>query len=100
MEPITIVTQPEHVTIADGADATFTVFVSGDSPTFQWQKDGTNILNTNDTYSGTDTASLTVLSATDRTDEGQYRVVVSNAASSGVTSDAATLTICKLSTYV
>ena len=72
----------------------FTVMVSGDSPSHQWQKDGADISDIADTYSGTNTASLTVLSAADGVDEGMYRVVVSNAASSpGVMSNAATLTV-------
>ena len=97
MEPISIVTQPDDVTIAAGENAVFTVVVSGDSPSYQWQKDGADISDIADTYSGTNTASLTVLSAADGVDEGMYRVVVSNAASSpGVMSNAAALTICKL----
>ena len=96
VEPILIVTQPDNVTIAEGEDAVFTVFVSGDSPSYQWQKDGADISDIADTYSGTNTVSLTVLSAADGVDEGMYRVVVSNPASSpGVMSGAATLSIGK-----
>ena len=101
VEPISIVIQPGDISIAEGEDALFTVFVSGDSPSYQWQKDGADISDIADTYSGTNTDSLTVLSAADGVDEGMYRVVVSNAASSsGVMSNAATLTICKLLLFV
>ena len=94
VEPISIVTHPDDVSIAEGDDAVFTVMVSGDSPSYQWQKDGADISDIADTYSGTNTASLTVLSAADGVDEGMYRVVVSNAASSpGVMSNAAALTV-------
>ena len=91
-----IVTQPEDVTTTTGMDVQFEVMVSGESPTFQWQKDGTDITDEANTYSGTDTASLTVLSVADVVDEGQYRVVVSNTASSGVTSDPASLVVSEL----
>lgn len=80
-----ITTQPTDVVVAAGQDATFTVAATGaPAPTYQWQKDGTDI-------SGATSATLTV-SAAQPADAGSYRAVITNSAGS-VTSSAASLTV-------
>lgn len=87
-----ITAQPESQTdIPEGQDVTFSVTATGESLTYQWQKDGNNILDTPDTYSGINTATLTVHSV-DLSDSGQYSVSISNAAGS-VKSNLATLSV-------
>jgi len=82
----TIVTQPAAVTVNAGNTATFAVGVDGSGPfTFQWRKDGVNI-------PGSTSAVLTLPGVTAGF-AGSYSVIVSNAASSGVTSSSATLTV-------
>ena len=60
-----------------GSNVTFTVNADGSELTYQWQKDGNNIFDTANTYSGTMSATLTILSVT-TDDSGQYRVIVSS----------------------
>ena len=90
-----IVTHPQGLqhSIVDGSDVTFTVIATGTQLSYQWQKNGINIFNTANTYSGTTTATLTILSVT-AVDSGQYRVSVSNSAGS-VISNQASLTFGK-----
>jgi Immunoglobulin domain/Immunoglobulin I-set domain/ZU5 domain len=82
----TIVTQPAAVTVNAGNTATFAVGVDGSGPfTFQWRKDGVNIAGS--------TSAVLTLSGVTASSAGSYSVVVSNAASTGVTSSAAVLTV-------
>ncbi|MGQ1910266.1 immunoglobulin domain-containing protein [Marinifilum sp. RC60d5] len=94
-------TDPDNLTIADGANATFTVIASGEpNYTYQWQvwngSDWDNISDI-DKYSGTSTAELTITNADKATYDGkQYRCVVYSDGGiciSEVTSGKATLTI-------
>ena len=89
IQPLSLPSAPE------GEDATFTVEASGLMLSYQWQKDGIPIENTEDTYSGTQSETLRVLSVTEPDDNGMFRVVVTNPTGS-VTSTPATLTVCKL----
>ena len=82
----TIVTQPAAVTVNAGNTATFAVGVDGSGPfTFQWRKDGVAIPGS--------TSAVLTLDGVTTSSAGSYSVVVSNAASSGVTSSAAVLTV-------
>ena len=83
-----IVVHPEdQLNIIDQSNATFTVTASGLALTYQWQKDGTDISDSVDTYSGTNTATLIILSATED-DSGKYRVRISNPAGSTLSNQA------------
>ncbi|MEP7236849.1 MAG: zinc-dependent metalloprotease family protein [Ferruginibacter sp.] len=84
--PITITSQPASSTICAGAQTSFTVGVTGTSPTYQWQESTagaggpwTNITN-GGIYSGATTAILTLTGVTAGMTGYQYRVVVSGAA--------------------
>lgn len=80
-----VVTAPAPQIAAAGTDATFTVAATGaPAPTYQWQKDGVNI-------DGATAATLT-LPNVQTTDAGDYRVLVSNAIGSAISS-AASLTV-------
>ena len=80
-----ITTQPTSQTVTAGASVTFTAAASGTpAPTYQWQKNGTNI-------PGATSTSYTIAS-TATGDAGTYRVVATNAAGTA-TSNGAVLTV-------
>ncbi|AWI10122.1 InlB B-repeat-containing protein [Ereboglobus luteus] len=79
-----ITTQPASKTIKVGDSTTFTVAATGDSLTYQWKKNGTDI-------PGATNANLVVTNA-QKSDAGSYTVVVTNPAGSK-TSNPATLTV-------
>ena len=78
--------------IAPGSTIMFTVVATGSNLTYQWQRDEVNL--TDDArYSGTTTATLTVMSVME-TDEGNFTCVVTDDVDS-ITSNAAELTVRK-----
>ncbi len=82
----TIVTQPVAQTVANGAQAQFTVVAGGNGPfTYQWQLNGTAI-------PGATAATYTTSALYAGDNNGEYRVVVSNAAGS-LTSSAVSVTV-------
>ncbi|HEY3132395.1 MAG TPA: immunoglobulin domain-containing protein [Acidobacteriota bacterium] len=81
----TIISQPQSQTVSVGANVTFSVTAGGTTPlSYQWRKDGANI-------SGATNATLT-LNNVQRTDAGNYTVVVSNSIGT-ITSTAARLNV-------
>ncbi len=95
MDPPEIITEPVSLhSVPEGENAEFTVEVIGQFLSYQWRKDGVPVVDTDDTYSGTTTNHLTVVSSTDPVDNGLYSVVVSNDAGE-VESDLVTLTVSK-----
>jgi hypothetical protein len=92
-----ITTQPAHLSVSAGTNATFSVVVA--NPTgvsYQWQRYNTNLSNGGN-ITGANTANLTV-SGVSAADVGHYRVLVSNSAGSVYSSDA-TLTITGLNFF-
>ncbi len=85
--PLSITSHPASLTRTVGTSATFTVAATGGTApyTYQWQKAGSNI-------SGAVAVSY-MISSTGIPDSGNYRVVVSDAASASVTSNYAHLTV-------
>lgn len=82
----TITTQPADATVAEGDTATFTVAATGNpAPSYQWQRDGTDI-------PGATSASYTTPATTLADSGATFTVVVANSQGS-VTSNAATLTV-------
>ena len=72
-----ISSQPTPINVSQGSEARFGVIASGDGPLqYQWRHQGRNV-------NGANTATLTIPDV-DRTDEGEYRVVVFNSAGSTV----------------
>ncbi len=91
---ITIGTQPASVTVCAPAAATFTVAVSSaGNVNYQWQvsvNGGTSFTN----IAGATAATLVINPTTVAMNANQYRVVITNACNlTGVTSNAATLTV-------
>jgi len=92
---ITIGTQPQAATAAEGETATFTVVATvtqGATATYQWEKsdDGVSFADITDATSASYTTGV-LTNADD--DQDEYRVVVSVTGGDDVTSDAAVLTV-------
>ncbi len=82
----------DQINVPQGRNAVFGVVISGQFLKYQWNKDGVNIVDTPGTYSGTNTATLTVTAG----EEGEYSVLVTNpAAPYGISSNSASLITCK-----
>ena len=80
LRPVVITSQPQGGAVVAGTNFTFNVSVTGDSPVFQWRKAGLAI-------AGATNTSLTVTNI-QLTNAGAYSVLVSNLASSTVSSNA------------
>lgn len=84
IEEVNITTQPVDVTASVGEQVILSITSSGDSPTFQWFKDGSLLTNeTNETIT---------LNNVTLSDQGGYICIVENGCNS-ITSDEANLTI-------
>ncbi|MGI8966673.1 MAG: immunoglobulin domain-containing protein, partial [Limisphaerales bacterium] len=97
--PPIITTQPLSTNVNDGSTITFTVAANGVMPfTYQWQK-GTNGIFSNladgGHVSGATTATLTIVN-TDLNDAAQYRVLVSNAGGSELSTIATLVSLSNL----
>jgi hypothetical protein len=79
-----ILTQPQSQTLAQGSNATFTVFAFTNSPTYQWRFNGTNISGATDSSYTTNSVGID--------NAGDYDVVLINSYGS-VTSAVASLTV-------
>ena len=89
--PPVIIVQPQSQTNNAGATVIFSVSATSLMPmSYQWQKNGTNLLNGGN-LSGATTNALTITGISD-SDAATYSVIVSNALGS-VTSSNATLTV-------
>ena len=83
--PPTITNQPQNVNVPTGSSATFTVAASGTGQlTYQWLKNDTNIENA--------ISSSYTIENVQTSDEGNYKVIVTSANGSSITSNTATLT--------
>ncbi|MCX6268970.1 MAG: fibronectin type III domain-containing protein [Bacteroidetes bacterium] len=88
-------TQPAPSVKCTGQTATFTVAATGPSLTYKWRKGGTEIDRILNPSAGTNTLSLSNVSAPD---EATYDVIVEASCGFPVTSDGATLTVKPLPT--
>ena len=75
--PPYLISGAEAQTVLVGATATFSVEAAGDALAFQWQENGTNLMDGGN-ISGSATPTLTLTSVT-VTNVGTYSVIVSNA---------------------
>ncbi len=87
-----IVIEPNDQGVFVGDPAVFSVKIVGDSSTYQWKKDGIDIL-------GANSSTYTIPSVTALDDRGEYSCVVSNSFGSD-TSRIAVLYVTALNTYV
>jgi len=95
---ISIVTQPQSVSLTNGTSASFAVSATtpGTSLTYQWQSspDGTNWTS----VSGATSASFSLSAVTETGNSGRrYRCIVSSSGYPDVTSNAATLNVAPIS---
>ena len=80
-----IVSQPESVSVSEGQPASFSVTATGNATLkYQWQKNGLNVAGA--------TSNSYTLSAAKKSDEGSYKVIVTNAYGN-VTSNTAQLVV-------
>ena len=93
VDPPKVTQHPKSQSVLTGAQVTFKVEATGDDLTFQWQKDGSDVLNDSN-YSGTDTNTL-MIQEVKKSDGGCYSCLVSNEAKKGEVSDEAQLTVCE-----
>ena len=83
--------QPANVTTCVGSDAVFSVTADGTSPSYQWQV-STDGGATYTNIAGATGATLTIPAVTASMNNNKYRVLISNACPSSVTSTGVTLT--------
>jgi hypothetical protein len=93
--PPSITTQPSGQTTTTGQKAVFSVMAGGSpAPTYQWQRQASGSstwtnLSDNATYSGTETATLTVTAVTATMNGDSFQCIVTNASGSVTTTPAA-----------
>jgi hypothetical protein len=81
LDPPSIATQPQSLTVSNGTMASFQVVGFGiPPPTYQWRFNGTNIAGAN--------AATFVINSAQATNEGDYTVVLSNSVNSLVSAPA------------
>ena len=91
VNPPVITVQPDSLKlVVSGQSVQITIVANGDSLVYQWQKDGANI-------AGANSATYTIVMVTE-SDDGQYRCVVSNVATT-IISTAAIVKLCKSYKY-
>jgi hypothetical protein len=89
---IVVTTAPANTAACTGSNATFSVTVTGTTPTYQWQVStdgGTTYTN----IASATAATLTLSSVTTGMNNNRYRVIVSNTCPSSVTTAGAILTV-------
>ena len=99
----TVTTDTTNQTVCAGSEVTWLVVASGAGQTYQWQRDGTNLLEGVDNFTGTTTATLTnsAVGAQDAQDTnvvGQGYACIITIGSCSVSSTLASLTVNPLPT--
>lgn len=89
---VAITQQPVSVTSCTGSNAVFSITVTGNNPTYQWQV-STDGGNTFTNISGATSATYSANNITAGMNGNRYRVLISNSCTSSLQSAAATLTI-------
>ena len=94
-----ITTQPVNIRVNRSDPVVFSVIIivgeNGNEFTYQWKRNGSDLMETSGKFEGVQTAELTINNAQNE-DEGSYRCVISNEAGDGVSSDEAILTVGKI----
>lgn len=97
---ILITTQPKALTVVDGDDAEFSITVSGEVESYQWQtsSDGNTYTNISESNGGK-LSSITLTMVT-TSDDGKYiRCIITNKLGNQVISDAVQLKVVDASTF-
>jgi Ig-like domain-containing protein/immunoglobulin I-set domain protein len=92
IDPPVITQQPTGLTNLAGSTATFTITATGTSPSYHWLKNGTNVLTDGGKISGSGSLTLTITNVLGA-DDGQYSIIVSNAAGAVTSSNAPLLVV-------
>ena len=98
VDPPEITQGPENQSVATGADAAFRVEAKGDSLQFQWQKNETDITDSDSRFicSRTQDTSILCIHHVQKSDKGHYRCLIKNPVEkSGKPSKEADLSVCK-----
>ena len=95
-----IIAEPQNITVnRDEADfVIFNVTINktlGEKFTYQWQINGSDLVEGSGKFEGVNTSVLTIRDARNE-DEGSYQCVISNGAGDSVTSNEAFLSVGKL----
>ena len=96
-----VTTDTTNQTACAGSEVTWSVAASGTGLTYQWQRDGTNLLEGVENFTGVTTATLTnsaVAAADDIAAAQGYACVISSSPCSDITSTLASLTVNPLPT--
>jgi extracellular elastinolytic metalloproteinase len=90
--PVGITTQPANSSACNGSNTSFSVAATGSSIGYQWQvsTDGGTSFNN---IAGATSSTLNLTAVTNGQNNNRYRVIVSNACPSSITSAAATLSV-------
>ena len=94
--PISVTAHPANANTCSGANASFSVSVTGTTPVYQWQvNNGSGFVNipASAPYSGTNSATLTITGTNSGMNNYQYRVVISNTCTVPFNSGEATLLV-------
>ncbi len=86
------VSAPSNVTVCAGNPASFTVTTTGDSPTYQWLKNGSNLSN-GGSVSGANISTLTLTNVQPTDSGASFRCAVTDACGNNTNSAPATLTV-------
>jgi hypothetical protein len=86
-----IVTQPSSTSACEGGNASFTVVASGTTPSYQWRRGTTNLVN-GGSISGATSSTLTITGVVAGDAASDYNCVITNACGS-VTSSNASLSV-------
>lgn len=90
--PVAVNTQPQNTNACVGTTATFTIGISGTTPSIQWQV-STDGGNTWTDISGATGTTLTIPNVTNAMNNNRYRAQISNACPSNAVSGGAILTV-------
>lgn len=91
----TIEIQPADLVTCNGSSGNFSISASGDSLSYQWKKGTSNLVN-GTTFSGVETATLSINNPVSSDEGDDYYVVVSGFCSPNIASDSVRLSLTNL----
>ena len=97
VDPLQVVQHPVSQSVATGVNVSFRVEASGDRIKFQWQKDGSDLYDSNRCW-GTNTETLH-LKDVGKSDKGHYKCILRNDLESKLSRNAQ-LDVCKYNKHI